>query len=366
MGFAALGEPEVEGVERRVPAEGGGEGGGVERAPESFAPAGDVGLAGPAAALLDERGEAGEGCGLLAADVPEFGHAHDQGEAGPRADPGHAQHQLETLGEVGMLPHVLEQALELVGAARLQLLDVGLDEAAQAVVVGVLQPGLPADDVRLELLDIGQPPGELVQARVGLARLRLEEVGAGRDHGRVDAVALGPTEVQPGKGADLRRLEHQDGEALVLQVPGDAALVAAGGLDADAADTGLRQVGGELSPAGLGVVDLEEVLLSVHGDVERVLAGVDPGGRRGILEHLRLTLPCEPNLMFEQPSGSDEDADAIVLQKSHEGSGRVDPTPAARRPGWPPWAARSSRNEPQYPMLLLQGRVEAAADGARR
>jgi hypothetical protein len=82
MGFAAFDETPVERLERGVPAKGSRQRGGVERAPEPASAAGDVRLAGPAAALLDEGGEAGECCGLLAAEGSELWHAQDQGEGG--------------------------------------------------------------------------------------------------------------------------------------------------------------------------------------------------------------------------------------------------------------------------------------------
>ncbi|MGZ8995823.1 MAG: hypothetical protein ACXW3P_04900, partial [Rhodospirillales bacterium] len=70
----------------------------------------------------------------------------------------------------------------------------------------MLEAGLQAGDVRLDLLDEGQLVGQRVQARIGLPRLRLEDVGAGGDQDRIDAVGLGPAELQLGKGADLQRL----------------------------------------------------------------------------------------------------------------------------------------------------------------
>ena len=37
---------------------------------------------------MDEGRQAGQGCGLLAAGLSEFGHAQDQGECGSLADAG--------------------------------------------------------------------------------------------------------------------------------------------------------------------------------------------------------------------------------------------------------------------------------------
>ena len=73
--------------------------------------------------------------------------------------------------------------------------------------------------------------------------LRLEDVGAGGDQDGIDAVVLGAAQMQLGEGADLQRLQHDDAETLVLQMPPDAAFVAAGGLDALYALHKRREIG---------------------------------------------------------------------------------------------------------------------------
>lgn len=95
MRFAALDEGPVECLERRVPAEGGRQCRGVERAPEPAAGTSDVRLACPAPALLDEWREAGERRCLFSADRAQFGHAQHEGKRGAFTDPGNAEHELE-------------------------------------------------------------------------------------------------------------------------------------------------------------------------------------------------------------------------------------------------------------------------------
>ena len=51
-------------------------------------------------AVVVEWSQTGEGCGLLAADMSEFGHADDERKRGALADAWNAQHQLEPLGEI--------------------------------------------------------------------------------------------------------------------------------------------------------------------------------------------------------------------------------------------------------------------------
>ena len=82
MGFSAAGEAGVEGDQRRVPAEGGGQGGGEQGAPQPPASAGDVALTPAFSAVVVEWRQAGQGGGLLAAEVPQLRHADDEGDGG--------------------------------------------------------------------------------------------------------------------------------------------------------------------------------------------------------------------------------------------------------------------------------------------
>ena len=172
--------------------------------------------------------------------------------------PGTLRTSVEAPRQVGMAAHGGDQPPELVGPPGAQALDVGDDDVAQALVADVLEACLQPRDVRFDLFDEGQLVAERIQARIGRLRLpRVEDVGAGGDQDGIDAVALGAPQVQSGEGADLQRLQDDDREAGRLQVPGDAPLVAAAGLDADAPDAVVAEPVRKALPAGGRVVDRE-------------------------------------------------------------------------------------------------------------
>ena len=158
--LAASGQAPVEGNQCRVPAKRGRQRGGVERAPEPRTAAADMGLALTLAALLDERRQAGQGGGLLAADLSKLRHAHDQRERGARADAGNTQHKREPLGQVGMRAQFGGQALQLGGATLVQAhpasTNVGGDRVPQPPVRDMLEAGAEAGDIVFDLLDIGK------------------------------------------------------------------------------------------------------------------------------------------------------------------------------------------------------------------
>lgn len=118
-------------------------------------------------------------------------------------------------------------------------------------------------------------------------------MGAGGDQHGIDTFALGAPQMQFGNRADLQRLQDDPREAGGLQMPGDAAFVASAGFDADGLNACLTQPGGNKRPAGWCIIDGERISAAVDGDVEPVLAGVDAGHPCDIIDHLRLTPPCE-------------------------------------------------------------------------
>src|SRR5687767_7447920 len=73
MGFSGGSQALVELDQRGVPAEGGGQRGGEQRAAQAAAPAGDMALALAQAAVVVVGCEAGECGGLFAADGPSSG-----------------------------------------------------------------------------------------------------------------------------------------------------------------------------------------------------------------------------------------------------------------------------------------------------
>ena len=124
--------------------------------------------------------------------------------------------------------------------------------------------------------------------------------------------------MEAGKGFDLDRLQDERNQSCLPQMPDHAAFIAAGCLDADAGDTGLAQLGDKTPPAGRIVLNLSAAGTPMNGDVEFGLGRIDSGRRCVSLAHLRRPLPCEANLEFRQPSGSDEGAGAIKLRGSHK------------------------------------------------
>src|ERR1700712_2612283 len=75
--------------------------------PQSSPAASDVALPAVFAAIVIEGCQTGQGCGFLAADPAEFGHADDERQRGAFADAGNAQYQIEPPGEIAMGPKAL-------------------------------------------------------------------------------------------------------------------------------------------------------------------------------------------------------------------------------------------------------------------
>jgi hypothetical protein len=173
VSFAARHEAGIERDQGLVPAEGGRQRGGEQRAPQAPASAGDVALAFVLSAVIVEWREPGERGGFLAADVAEFRHADDEGEGGALADAGNAQHEIETPGQIVMVAQLLGNAVQLGGTAGFQPDDVGQSDAPQSLISDMLEPGFEAHDVFLDLLDEGEMRRQIRQTRVGWrSRLR--------------------------------------------------------------------------------------------------------------------------------------------------------------------------------------------------
>lgn len=155
-----------------------------------------------------------------------------------------------------------DQAPKFVGPARLQVLDVGRHQVAQALIADMFKACVQAGDVCFHLLDEGQLVAETIEVRIGrLCFLGIEDVGTGGDQDRIDAVAFGAAQVQPGERTHLQWLQDGDREAGCPQVPSDAAFVAAAGFDADPLDVFLTEPGSQALPAGGRVLDRERAPL---------------------------------------------------------------------------------------------------------
>ena len=114
----------------------------------------------------------------------------------------------------------------------------------------MLEPGLEAGDVLLGLLKERQISGQLGQSWIWRDPRLVERRRARRDQHCIERIILGTAQMHPAKCLDLDRLQHQHDEAGRPQMLYHAALISAGGLDADARDAGLGQVGRKGAPAG--------------------------------------------------------------------------------------------------------------------
>jgi len=119
-----------------------------------------LGLAAVQAGIAGIRREAGEAGDLAAGEAAEPGQANDQGERGARADAGDSEDQIDAPGQVGMGLQLRDDAPHLGRASRLQPRNVGGDGTPVPRVVDLLEPGLEAGDVLLDLLNEGEGPGQ--------------------------------------------------------------------------------------------------------------------------------------------------------------------------------------------------------------
>ena len=92
---------------------------------------GDVALTTTPSTVLVEGSQAGEGCGLFAGDVAEFGQAQQDGQGRAFSNARHALDQLKPCGEVWVMTYRLDDLEEFGGPAVLQAGDVTGDDAAQ-------------------------------------------------------------------------------------------------------------------------------------------------------------------------------------------------------------------------------------------
>src|SRR6185312_14364951 len=111
--LAGARQPAIKRNQLRIPPEGGGQRCRIEGATQALAPACDVTHARIGPAVIVVGCHAGKGRGLLARDLPDLGHAHQDGDRGWQSDPIDAVDQIEPPSEVVMLPDRRHQRLEL-------------------------------------------------------------------------------------------------------------------------------------------------------------------------------------------------------------------------------------------------------------
>ncbi|MFO1172421.1 MAG: hypothetical protein U1E49_15825 [Hyphomicrobiaceae bacterium] len=198
MGSAAGGEAGVEVDEGRVPVECGGEGCGVEERRRRARP--PAMWRWPLCLPLSSSKGRGQRCCLLARDLAELRHADDESDGGPLADAGDRADEVEAARQVGarfeLGGKLLLLGFEEIAEGNDVLADIGFDSG----VSGVLETALEADDILLDLLDVGEVGSELCEAFIG-GFAGFQPGGALGDEAGVEAIVLGPLEGVAGEGS---------------------------------------------------------------------------------------------------------------------------------------------------------------------
>jgi len=104
---------------------------------------------------------------------------------------------------------------------------------------------------------------------------RLGEMG---DDGSIDRVGLGTLSDRLGEGADLRRIDHHNGEPRSSQCGRHHSLKAAAGLQRHQVRGKRSQPKRQLFQSGWITLDRKHFSTRTHGDVEAVLRNVDTNG----------------------------------------------------------------------------------------
>ncbi len=252
MAFSAGYEPSIECLELRAPSKRAWQGCDIQSPPDPSPATTDMRLSVMLAALPHEWRQTSQGGDLLAADLAELGQADNDAQRRPLADTRHALHKLETGGQIVILPHRREQAFAFIFTSLAQALDVSLGDTAQPLVADMLKAGSDPHNVFLELFNKSEVISQSIKAGIGRQFIGgIENMRAGGDEHGIDSVGFGTFEMQLGKGFDLHRLHHDDGETGFLEKPGDATFIAAGGFDADARHAGAFELSRRRLPAGL-------------------------------------------------------------------------------------------------------------------
>jgi hypothetical protein len=167
-----------------------------------------------------------------------------------------------------------------------QARDISLDQAADGSLARMLKADLELGDVALDLFEIGERLQQLAKALVRRNAWRVETGGAFGDQAGVDLVVLGALPVLARVALDLHRLQDEDFQPEPAQMGGNAALIAAGGLDARLANARRQQQLAEALPARMGIFDLPALGPPEDGDIEFGFGCIN-SGRRDSFHHLR-------------------------------------------------------------------------------
>src|SRR5712675_1839216 len=106
-------QPSVKGNKLRIPAQGGRQGGGIERPAQPLATAINVADTNLFAAVVVIGSNPGERCGLFPGDPADLRQAHQDGDGGRLPDAINTLDQIEPLGEIAVLADRGHQGFEL-------------------------------------------------------------------------------------------------------------------------------------------------------------------------------------------------------------------------------------------------------------
>ena len=117
--------------------------------------------------------------------------ALNDGQRRPFANAGNTQHQIKPPGEIVVGTKALGNGAYLRGPACLQPLDVAVNNAPQARLVDMLEPGFEARDVFINLFKEGQMSGQFRQSGIWRDPRLIERCCARCNQNRVERVVLG-------------------------------------------------------------------------------------------------------------------------------------------------------------------------------
>ncbi|TWB57377.1 hypothetical protein FBZ94_106637, partial [Bradyrhizobium sacchari] len=233
MRFSSGCEAAVEVHQRLVPAKGSWERRSVKGAPKAGPAAGDVALALVFSAVVIERREPGERRCLLPADKAELGHPDNQGQRGALANTRHAHQEIQSNSQIVVSAQLLGNEAQLRESSYLEPRNVGENHSFKARFADVLEPGLEASDILLDLFDEGQGIGKRSQSQILPNLMRFDYGRTCGNQSRIKGIIFGSLTVQAREGPHLEWLENQNNKARRLQVPDHPTLVTTGRLDPD-------------------------------------------------------------------------------------------------------------------------------------
>ena len=217
-------------------------------------------------------GEGGDGAPVEGAELGQLG---DKSAGDDGADTGHGGEEVLLLAPGRRAPHgsvdVAVEAVEFAGKRLQEPVDAlahPLRRAGAALALG----GHHGDDLAPSRDELGEQAGLRVLERPDLRRGGLDEV---RDHGGVDGVGLRPLAERAGKGADLGRVDDDDGQAGLGEARDHDGLEASGRLKPDRLGSHGAQPLDQRGDAFGVARDIEAVVRATNVHVEAILGNVD-------------------------------------------------------------------------------------------